>query len=42
MSRAKVLLGLIAILFAGLATAGYASASPSEGFHEVNGDVFDD
>ena len=42
MNRAKVLLGLIAILFAGLASAGYASASPSEGFHEVNGDVFDD
>jgi transglutaminase-like putative cysteine protease len=42
MNRATVLLGLIAILFAGLATAGYASASPSEGFHEVNGDVFDD
>ena len=42
MNRVKVLLGLIAILFAGLATAGYASASPSEGFHEINGDVFDD
>ena len=42
MKRTRVLLSLIVILLAGLATAGYASASPSEGFQEINGDVFDD
>ncbi|MBC8429740.1 MAG: transglutaminase domain-containing protein [Dehalococcoidia bacterium] len=42
MNRLGVLLGLIIVLVAGLATADYASATPSEGFRELNGDVFDD
>ncbi len=42
MNRLGVLLGLIIVLVAGLATADYASAIPSEGFRELNGDVFDD
>ena len=42
MKRSRVLLGLIVVLSAGLAIAGYAWASPSQGFHEINGDVFDD
>jgi len=40
--RIKVLLSLILVLVAGLATAGYVSATSSAGFHERNGDVFDD
>jgi hypothetical protein len=42
MKKTRVLIGLIFILVAGLVTAGYALASPSEGFQETNGDVFDD
>jgi len=42
MKRTGVLLGLIVVLLGGLATASYALASSSEGFHEINGDVFDD
>jgi hypothetical protein len=42
MKRALVLLGLIAVLSAGVATAGYASAFPSKGFYERGGDIFDD
>ena len=42
MKRAKVLLGLMAVLLAGVATAGYAYAYPSEAFYEVGSDVFDD
>ena len=42
MKRIKVLLSLILVLVAGLATTGYVSATPSASFHEVNGDVFDD
>ena len=42
MKRTGILLSLIVVLLAGLASAGYAWASPSEGFHEINGDVFDD
>ena len=42
MKKTRVLVGLIVILVAGLATAGYAWASPSQGFDEINGDVFDD
>jgi predicted transglutaminase-like cysteine proteinase len=42
MNKTSVLIGLIFILLAGLATTGYAWASPSEGFSERNGDVFDD
>jgi len=40
--RNKVLLGLIVALVAGLAATGYVSATPSSGFHKVNGDVYDD
>jgi len=42
MKRAGVLLGLIVVLLAAVATAGYASAFPSEGFPERSGDIFDD
>ena len=42
MKRAGVLLGLIVVLLAAVATAGYASAFPSEGFYERGGDIFDD
>jgi len=42
MNRAWVLLGLIVALLAGVATAGYAWAFPSEGFHTRGGDTFDD
>jgi hypothetical protein len=42
MKRAGVLLGLIGVLLAAVATAGYASAFPSEGFYERSGDIFDD
>jgi hypothetical protein len=38
----KIWLLLCLILVAGLATAGYASATPSADFHEINGEVFDD
>jgi len=40
--RIGVLLSLILVLLAGLATTGYVSATPSAGFHERNGDVLDD
>jgi len=40
--RGKILLSLIFILVAGLATAGYVSATPSADFYERDGDVFDD
>ena len=42
MKRAKVLLSLILVLVAVLAATGYASANPSAGFREINGDIFDD
>lgn len=42
MKRAWVLLGLIVVLLAAVATAGYASAFPSEGFYQRGGDIFDD
>jgi len=42
MKRAWVLLGLIVVLLAAVATAGYASAFPSEGFYEIGSDIFDD
>jgi hypothetical protein len=42
MKRAWFLLGLIVVLLAGLATAGHAWAFPSEGFHKIDGNVFDD
>ena len=40
MKRLKVL--LISVLLASLAATGYAWATPSTGFHEVNGELFDD
>jgi len=42
MSRIKVLLGLVLILVAGLATTGYVLATPSTDFHEIDDEVFDD
>lgn len=42
MKRACVLLGLIVVLLAAVATAGYAWAFPSEGFHEIDSNIFDD
>jgi len=42
MKKIKVLVGLILVLIAVLAATGYVAATPSSGFHEVNGDVFDD
>jgi predicted transglutaminase-like cysteine proteinase len=42
MKRAWVLLGLIVVLLAAVATAGYASAFPSEGFYTRGGDILDD
>jgi hypothetical protein len=42
MKRAGVLLGLIGVLLAAVATAGYASAFPSEGFYARGSDIFDD
>jgi len=42
MNRIKVLLGLVLILVAGLATGGYVLATPSANFHEVDDEVFDD
>jgi hypothetical protein len=42
MKRAWVLLGLIIVLLAAVATAGYAWAFPSEGFHEIDSNIFDD
>jgi predicted transglutaminase-like cysteine proteinase len=42
MKRPWVLLGLIVTLSAAVATAGYASAFPSQGFYARGGDIFDD
>jgi predicted transglutaminase-like cysteine proteinase len=42
MKRACVLLGLIVVLLAAVATAGYAWAFPSEGFYTRGGDILDD
>ena len=42
MNRTKVVISLILVLVAGLVTTGYASAHPSSGFREIEGDVFDD
>jgi len=38
--RLKILLGLV--LLAGLAATGSAWATPSTGFHDINGELFDD
>jgi hypothetical protein len=40
--RAWVLLGLIVVLLAGVATTGHAWAFPSQGFHKIDSNVFDD
>jgi len=40
--KGKVLLSLILIVVAGLTVTGYALATPSAGFYERDGDVFDD
>ncbi len=42
MKTARVLLSLIVVLLAGVATAGYASAFSSAGLPERDGDTFDD
>ncbi|HEY82167.1 MAG TPA: hypothetical protein G4O01_02615 [Dehalococcoidia bacterium] len=42
MKKLKVFLGFILLLVAGLVASGYAWATPSAGFREVNGDLFDD
>jgi predicted transglutaminase-like cysteine proteinase len=42
MKRAWVLLGLIVVLLAAVATTGYAWALPSEGFYTRGGNTFDD
>ena len=42
MKRLNILLILLLVLIAGLATTSLASATPSANFHEINGDVFDD
>jgi len=42
MKKVTVLLSLILVLVAGLAATGYALATPSSGFREINGDIFDD
>ncbi len=42
MTKTKIILGLISVLVAGLAATGYASATPSAEFHEIDGEVFDD
>jgi len=41
MKRIKLLLILILVLVAGLTVTSYASATPSSGFTEADGDVFD-
>ena len=42
MKRIYILVGLAVVLLAGLGGAGYAWASSSEGFYQVEGEVFDD
>jgi len=42
MKRIGILISLVFILLGGLAGAGYAWASPSEGFYAIEGDVYDD
>ena len=42
MNKTRVLISIIMVLLAGLATTVYVSANPSSGFREANGDVFDD
>ena len=40
--QTKILVALLFILLAGLGGVGYAQASPSTGFYERGGDIFDD
>lgn len=40
--KIKLLIGLLVVLVAGSAATGYVSATPSSGFSEINGEVFDD
>ena len=42
MKKIKVLPSLILVLVAVLAATGYASATPSAGFHKINSDLYDD
>jgi predicted transglutaminase-like cysteine proteinase len=42
MKRVWVLLGLIFVLLAAVTTAGYAWAFPSQGFHKIGSNIFDD
>lgn len=42
MRSIRVLLGLMVVLLVAVATVGYASAFPSEGFHARDGHIFDD
>ena len=42
MKRIEVLLSLVLVMVAGLAATSYVSATPSAGFTEANGNVFDD
>jgi hypothetical protein len=42
MKRTWVLLGLVVVLLAGVATAGHAWAFPSQGFREIDSNIFDD
>jgi predicted transglutaminase-like cysteine proteinase len=42
MNRAWVLLGLIVVLLAAVAAAGHAWAFPSQGFHKIGSNIFDD
>jgi hypothetical protein len=42
MKKVGVLLGLIVVILAAVATVSYASAFPSAGFYEKGGDIFDD
>jgi hypothetical protein len=42
MKRAWVLLGLVVVLLAAVATIGYAWAFPSEGFQKIGSNIFDD
>ncbi len=41
MKRIEVLFSLMLVIVAGLTATGYVSATPSAGFTEMNGDVFD-
>jgi len=41
MKRIEVLFSLMLVIVVGLTATGYVSATPSDGFTEMNGDVFD-